>query len=1017
MGSGRIIQRAKIWRFLGNGVTLRPVLWTTVPTEWASIAPPPTDANTWDTPGKHKDKNTGHMKPLLTLLLTLLTAHASAATFDDIRQALERSSLSQLQEKVYIHTDNPCYFIGDTLWYKAYVVRADSLMPTPLSKILHVELLSPDGIVVERQRIVVARSGFSCGQFVLDHLPYAGYYELRAYTRWMLNFGAKPMKFTSWDSWAFYNRQMARDYYTQYDGLFSRVMPIYNKPETQGDFSYKGMTQRPYARLPKEPKERLRIKFFPEGGNLVEGRPTVVAFEAVDEHGEAQDVSGVVNNDAQGRPVSLKAEYMGRGAFAFTPGQRRGEAVVEWRGKTYRFDLPKASKQGVTLRLEEGGRLHLAGNVAVPLGVSVLSGGALRHFQTVDLDASGQADLTLPLDKVPTGVADVTVFTEQGNILADRLCFVNHHDHDQDTLTLAQPLKLTYEPYEPIHLALQLPKAAAGSRFSIAVRDSRTEEHSFYNGNVMTELLLSSEIRGFVANPAHYFEKDDAQHRRHLDLLMMVQGWRRYPWRQHASGNVALRYAPETQFSIEGCVYKTLDVADVEQEEVLQWQNSVALLKHDMQEPQEEANPFADATGTEEAFVTVDPTATATDNFSNGNGGFANGSALTFGAVGDANTHVGVNHGNLKREVIVEAEVALNGQVYGSTMTTVDKGRFKFNLPAFYGDAYLNIKAYKEKDSLKKAMTSRKDKYVMQEDEWPDFYVKLDFNHPAQPQPYDFYQKNQLDIPTNVDWEDMSDLHMENDVHQLHSYTVRGRKLGRRKIDYEWPVYECDAYQLYNEMTDRGLSWGKLDMRQFPVQAARLLYGNMGRLNRMFNVDGVIDSFIYYRNYVPNPTYYVPIYNPDAPLAPHGNRFSPNKLLQTLKLKRIDKVRVFSDYEPRNPDSLTETSAYVADATVELVPIEDDGTQVTFRDRHILLHGFDAPAEFYQPDYSNLKLPATSSEGLPPDYRRTLYWNPNAQADEEGRFSATFYNNNKQTRLKLSAAGVTPGGMLLHMER
>ena len=276
------------------------------------------------------------MKQMLTLLLTLLTANAVAAGFDDIQQALERSSLSQLQEKVYVHTDNNCYFMGDTLWYKAYVVRADSLMPSPLSKILYVELLSPDGIVVERQRVVVARSGLSCGQFVLDNLPYAGYYELRAYTRWMLNFGAKPMKFTTWDSWAFYNRQMARDFYTQYDGLFSRVMPVYNKPEQQGDFSYKGMTQRPYTRLPKEPKQKLSMKFFPEGGNLIEGQATVVAFEAVDEHGEAQDVSGMVSNDAQGHPVRLKSEFMGRGAFTFTPWPTTGRG----RGRMEGEDLP-----------------------------------------------------------------------------------------------------------------------------------------------------------------------------------------------------------------------------------------------------------------------------------------------------------------------------------------------------------------------------------------------------------------------------------------------------------------------------------------------------------------------------------------------------------------------------------------------------------------------------------------------------------------------------------------------------
>jgi hypothetical protein len=105
-------------------------------------------------------------------------------------------------------------------------------------------------------------------------------------------------------------------------------------------------------------------------------------------------------------------------------------------------------------------------------------------------------------------------------------------------------------------------------------------------------------------------------------------------------------------------------------------------------------------------------------------------------------------------------------------------------------------------------------------------------------------------------------------------------------------------------------------------------------------------------------------------------------------------------------------SAYLADATVEMVPIAADGKQVVYRDRHIYLHGMNEAVDFYQPDYSRLSgLPA---DNPPADYRRTLYWNPNARSDEDGRFTATFYNNGKETRIKMSAASVTPDGRLLY---
>ena len=100
---------------------------------------------------------------------------------------------------------------------------------------------------------------------------------------------------------------------------------------------------------------------------------------------------------------------------------------------------------------------------------------------------------------------------------------------------------------------------------------------------------------------------------------------------------------------------------------------------------------------------------------------------------------------------------------------------------------------------------------------------------------------------------------------------------------------------------------------------------------------------------------------------------------------------------------------YIADMTVEMEPIADDGKQVVFRDRHIYLHGMAEPADFYQPDYSNRPVGEK-----PADYRRTLYWNPNARTDENGRFIVTFYNNSKDTRIKISAAGVTPDGRLLY---
>ena len=273
-----------------------------------------------------------------------------AGTLDDLRQALEQSSVSQVQEKVYVHTDNTCYFVGDTLWYKAYVVRSDNHRPTDMSRILYVELLSPDGLLVERQNIIVSATGHTCGQFVLRDSLYSGYYELRAYTRWMLNFNVSHHDYRTDETWYFYNKQMAADYYRQWDGLFSRVLPVYGKPDEPGDYDARRMYQRPKTRLPKPKKDELQATFYPEGGHLVEGVENRVAFELHDQNGEAVQVRGTLAADAAAVP--LVPQHMGRGVFTVTPGSRRLKATFTWRGKDYTFSLPKQESQGVALSLD-----------------------------------------------------------------------------------------------------------------------------------------------------------------------------------------------------------------------------------------------------------------------------------------------------------------------------------------------------------------------------------------------------------------------------------------------------------------------------------------------------------------------------------------------------------------------------------------------------------------------------------------------------------------------------------------
>ncbi len=912
------------------------------------------------------------------MILFLVSVRVTAGSLDDIRRALELSGQRQVQEKVYIHTDNECYFVGDTLWYKAYVVRADRLIPTDMSRILYVELLSPDGLLVERQHVIVSSRGYSCGQFVLTDSLYSGYYELRAYTRWMLNFNVGHQRYSRQDTWYFYNKDMAADYFRTWDDLYSRVLPVYSKSEQPGDYDVRRMYQRPKQDIPKPKKDGLSVTFYPEGGHLIAGVENRVAFEAVDQYGEAIHISGVVSG-ADGLSQPIQTEYMGRGAFTITPSEGKLEARFTFRGKPYSFSLPRAERQGMAIRLQQS-LLRVETRELPPdkdYAMSILCRGSLQYFQPFE---TARKQWAIPLASLPTGVNELTVFDSDGRVWASRLFFVNHHDYDTSLITfdpssaISQDSLMTFQPYEKIELPVVCQGVSAPTTFSLSIRDTNTDEPTYNCGNLMTDMLLSSDLRGFIATPSYYFESDDEKHQRHLDLLMMVQGWRKYKWKELADTTHMLRYRPETTLTVEGVVCKMLDVNEVQPDELSSWQ---------------------DGRVTGETTIEVDDDGYQTVR-------------TEYSDMERANDNVGIDNKGVSREVLVEAEITIPGhtgksQTAGNIQRT-HGGRFLFQIPPFYGLGYLNLKAYSPSDSVRKNMASRRDAKIYDEKAYPDYFVKRDLFYPLTTQPYNYYQNHMPDVSTEMLIDTMSVFSMENDVHQLANINVKGHRRGRRAIDWKKPAYVLDAYDMYNELTDRGLSFGYFDMRQFPLQVCRFLYGNMGRYRR-YHVDGRLEFYTYWRNYSP--------VTRKASAAESAGVFRANRtsqyLYSQLKLSRLQDIRVFSDYEPRNPDSTMVERELSADATVEMVPIPNDGRQLVFRDRHIVFQGFNEPEQFYQPDYSQRQ-----PDSRPADYRRTLYWNPNAVTDEQGRFVATFYNNGKQTRIRMSAAGVTPEGRLLH---
>ena len=144
-------------------------------------------------------KTNGLMHRLLHILLLLFLAlpiHAQSEETNRIlsyiQKAMNFNSVVP-QEKVYLHFDNTGYFENETMWFKAYVTRTDNGHLSDLSKVLYVELLNPTGDVLQTLKYPIDSLGQSHGEMKLDTILGSGLYEVRAYTRYMTNWGTNAV--------------------------------------------------------------------------------------------------------------------------------------------------------------------------------------------------------------------------------------------------------------------------------------------------------------------------------------------------------------------------------------------------------------------------------------------------------------------------------------------------------------------------------------------------------------------------------------------------------------------------------------------------------------------------------------------------------------------------------------------------------------------------------------------------------------------------------------------------------
>ena len=507
------------------------------------------------------------MKNVFSILIAMVAGLSVFAQniADTLGLRLEEQYYEYPQEKVHLTTDRNHYMGGDTIWFRGFVVSSATHEPVSVSKYLYVELRTPYNTVDQRIK-VIERDEVYAGYVPLDMRVPEGDYTLVAYTNFMNSAGEayffkKPVNIRN----AYSLRMDLSSQFEWEDGGGRLVCRIDYRDRTTGEererkFTYRTIKDadwRPswrksgtetvkldreeymagyllvmcddyakYIRLPKN-EGGFDVTFHPEGGYLVPGEECRVAFKAIDGYGDGIAVHGRVLDSGNNEVVKFKSLHGGMGVLSFTP--RLGEAYraecVARDSLSASFDLPAVNGSAAVVSADLRGDsvidLRIKGRCPSDAIVAIQERGLLVYAGRL----GGRREASIGCGGLQSGVVQVLLLDGGLNALSERLLFVR----SSDTCTAAvAPARPTYGSRDKVILNLRLDGyAEAEGDVAVSVTDRLFGDETG-GGNILSNLLLQSELRGYIENPAYYFEADDSVRRAALDALLLTQGWRRY---------------------------------------------------------------------------------------------------------------------------------------------------------------------------------------------------------------------------------------------------------------------------------------------------------------------------------------------------------------------------------------------------------------------------------------------------------------------------------------------------------
>lgn len=499
------------------------------------------------------------------------------------------------EDRIYVQFDKPFYEPGDNIWFSTFVREGQTMIASQKSDIVHVEFLNPKG-TIEKSINLIAKNGVAAGDFALDADALGGMYKVRAYTNWMKNEGIDNAfeKEIQVQEIVLPNLKMKLDFEKKAFGAGDEVVAKLelntneNKPLsnykikivanlngqqilTKSDITDEEGIKYLKFDLPKDLKTNdgllnvmidyngstesisrsipivlntIKLNLYPEGGDLVDGLESTVAFRALNEFGKPADVEGVVVDEKGALVNSFSSFHMGMGAFQITPSasEKYSVKITKPQGVTEIFKLPKALYRGYVLNIDN----TIAGEIAAKIITTeneelslIAQVRGKMYYSTVINAKKGINKIVFPTTNFPIGVSQITLFDSKGIPRSERLAFVNKAKRLNITV---ETDKEKYLPREKVKMTVSVKDdrgipMPANLALSV-VNDQLISFADDKSGTILSQLLLQQDIKEKIEEPAFYFNSEEPSSDLALDYLLMTAGWRRFTWEKMINDNL-----------------------------------------------------------------------------------------------------------------------------------------------------------------------------------------------------------------------------------------------------------------------------------------------------------------------------------------------------------------------------------------------------------------------------------------------------------------------------------------------